>query len=398
MLLKNCRFVLTQDVERRVLENVDILVEGERIARIGPGLSAEGHQVIDCSKRVVMPGLINVHGHATMNFLRGVCDDAELQDWLKAVVPKERVATGEELCASARSAIVEMLRSGTTTCAEFYDPVEPFLQEARAAGIRAVLFPRLEEAKKLIAEFEQAPLSLITWGVSGHSIYRSTKEQLQEIAAFAKERGILKGMHIAETRTERFECKNKFGKLPVEYLEQIGWLDDKTLLAHAIWLTKGEVRILSKHQTRVSHNPVSNMKLASGGVAPVPEMHEAGVVVGLGTDSVASNNNLDLFEEMKVAGLLHKHHRWDPKAMPVQKLLDMATIDAAQCLHLQDRVGSIEQGKKADLITLDLSRPKLQPTDRDNLKSNLVYAASGDDVAEVFVAGRLKVKKREGIN
>lgn len=383
MLLKSCRYIVTQNPARDILEGYDIRVEGGSIKEIGKGLSGEG---VDCSNRIVMPGLINLHGHYGMHLLKGVCDDEQLMQWLGIVMPKEQeLRDDNKLSESAKIACEEMLLTGTTTIADGYWPMEPLIAAVDKSGIRAVFFTVLDELKKIKFEHPR-----ITWGVAAHSIYHTSLDDLQKAHAYATEHDIFKTIHIAETRKERFDSQKKFGKLPVEYLEEIGWLDGNTLLAHAVWVTKGEIKILKKHDVKVAHCPISNMKLASGGVMPLPEMKEEGVCVGLGTDSVVSNNNLDMFEEMKVTGLLHKHHRWDARTAPQQYILDMATINGAKCLGMEDSIGSLEVGKKADIITLNVDSPRLKPI--NNVLSTVIYSAQGGDVSEVLVDGKLLVR------
>src|SRR3989344_7901085 len=353
MLLKNCRFIITQDPSRRILENHDIHIVGSKIAAIGKDLKVRDAEVIDCSNKAVLPGLINTHGHHSMGLLRGICDDEELKDWLARVIPKEAAMTKEQFHLAARNAIEEMISSGTTTFVEMYGLIGPLFEETKKSGLRAVMMPVLsDKLGHMTADLKKVESiitknihgsPLITWSIAAHSIYACSEKLLNDIAHVANELNISKGMHIAETRQERFDCQRDKGCLPIEYLEKIGWLDSKTLLTHAVWLTKGEIKILKKYDVRISHCPISNMKLASGGVMPLPEMQQEGVIVGLGTDSVASNNNLDLFEEMKVTGLLHKHHRWDPTTAPVQMILDMATIDGAKCIGLDKEIGSIDR-------------------------------------------------------
>ena len=338
LILKNCKYVVTQNVARDVLENVDIAVKDDVIVEIGHGLT--GDTEIDCSNKIVMPGLINTHTHIGMHSLRGVCDDEELHAWLDKVVAKEKGFTPADIQQNAEKACEEMLLSGTTTFVEMYAPVDPVIAGVKKYGIRAILCPvvydflgnvgaQLTKAKQLIDSFTHP---LITLGFGAHSIYACDEKTLVAIKEYAKTKNLLTPIHVAETRKERFDCFDKHKKLPVEYLENIGFLDNKTLLVHSIWITKGEVRVAARNNVAISHCPVSNMKLSSGGVMPLMEMFDEKVIVGLGTDSVASNNNMDMFKEMMICGLLHKQHRWDPKVAPVQKLLDLATVDAAAAL------------------------------------------------------------------
>ncbi len=401
IVLKNCRFVVTQNKDREILEHVDIQIEKNKIKKIGKNISLKKNErYIDCSNKIILPGLINIHTHIGMHSLRGICDDEELPTWLAKVVAAEKKFSAKDIEDNAAHACEEMLCSGTTTFIEMYMPIEPVLKAVQRYKIRAVLCPviygllgnvqkQLTAAKKVIDGFSHP---LITLGIAGHSIYACDKETLMAIKSYAKTKNLLTPIHIAETRKERFDCFDKHQKLPAEYLAGIGFLDRRTLLVHSIWLTKGEVRIIAQHHATVAHCPVSNMKLSSGGVTPLMEMFEEHVVVGLGTDSVASNNNMDMFKEMMIAGLLHKHHRWDPRAIPVQKLLDMATIDGAKAICMEKDIGSLEEGKKADIITIAIGSNHW-PLQKENVLSHLVYATNGKCVEVALVDGRVAVKR-----
>lgn len=405
IILKNCRFVVTQNNKREILEDIDIEIQNKKIKKIGKNIKSKNAgknpEIIDCSNKIILPGLINMHTHIGMHSLRGICDDEELPKWLEKVVTAEKKFSPKQIQENAEAACREMLLSGTTTFVEMYTPLEPVLAGVQQYQIRAILCPvifgflgdvktQLESAKKLIGQFSS---SLITIGLGAHSIYTCNKETLIAIKEYAKTKKLLTPIHIAETRKERFDCFDKHKKLPVEYLAEIGYLDQRTLLVHSIWLTKGEVRVIAQHGAAVAHCPVSNMKLSSGGVTPLMEMFEDGVVVGLGTDSVASNNTMDMFKEMMICGLLHKHHRWDPKTAPVQKLLDMATLDGAQALGMEKEIGSLEEGKKADIITVGIGANHW-PASKETVVSHLIYATNGNSVADVFVDGNIAVRNK----
>lgn len=403
MLLKNCRFLVTQNEKREIFEYVDIEIEGNTIKRLGRNLKGKPKgKTLDCSDKIVMPGLINTHTHIGMHSLRGICDDEELPLWLEKVVAAEKKFTPKQIQQNAEQACKEMLLSGTTTFVEIYNPVEPILLGVKKDSIRAVLCPviygflgnakeQLAHAKKLIDGFSHP---LITLGLSAHSIYTCDEQTLKDIKYYAHRKNLLTPIHLAETRKERFDCFDKHKKLPAEYLASLGFLNDKTLLVHSIWLTKGEVRLIAQHKSSVAHCPVSNMKLSSGGVTPLMEMFEEGVVVGLGTDSVASNNSMDLFKEMMICGLLHKQHRWDPKAAPVQKLLDMATIDGAAAIGMHKEIGSLEVGKKADIICLAIAENHW-PLAKKNVLSHLVYSTTGRNISTVIVDGKVVVQGKK---
>jgi len=417
MLLTNCRYVITQDKNREILENADILIQDCKIKSIIKSIAKNtnendvknsnkvitSNKIIDCSDKIVMSGLINMHTHIAMHSLRGICDDEELDIWLKKVVNEEKKFDETKIKENCVNAVNEMINYGTTTFVDMYYPIKPVIDAVKKTNIRAVLAPSIYnfvgEEKKQFNEIkwlleknnekcnsEKNDCNLIKLAYGLHSIYACSEEMLKKVKKNAKDNLIL--IHIAETRKERVECLKKNGKLPIEYLNSIGFLGENVIVIHAIWLTKGELDLINKAKTKVVHCPVSNMKLASGGVMPLTEMHNRNIIVGLGTDSVASNNNLDMFEEMKVCGLLHKQHRWDATVAPVQKIIDMATIDAARILNMD--IGSIEIGKKADIITLKIEN-NLYDTNKKNILSNIVYNASGHNVCDVIINGE-KVK------
>lgn len=405
MLLKKCRFVVTQNEKREVLEHVDIEIEGNSIKRIGKNLKSKTKgKDLDCSDKIVMPGLINTHTHIGMHSLRGICDDEELPLWLEKVVAAEKKFTAKQIEQNSEHACKEMLRTGTTTFVEMYTPIKPVLSAVKKQQIRAVLCPviygslgnakeQLASAKKLIDGFSHP---LITLGLGAHSIYTCDEQTLKDIKYYSHRKNLLTAIHLAETRKERFDCFDTHKKLPAEYLASLGFLNEKTVLVHSIWLTKGEIRVISQHKSAIAHCPVSNMKLSSGGVTPLMEMFEENIFVGLGTDSVASNNSMDMFKEMMICGLLHKQHRWDPKAAPVQKLLDMATIDGAAAIGMNREIGSLEVGKKADIVCLDIAENHW-PLLKENVLSHLVYSTTGRNVSTVFVDGKIVLKEKKFI-
>ncbi len=395
MLLKNCRFIVTQNKSREILEHTDVLIENGIIRKIGKTLT--GSPKIDCKNKIVLPGLINCHTHIGMQSLRGICDDKELSDWLSLVISAEKKLTEKKIYENAIQACREMLASGTTSFCDMYYPVKPILRAVEKMHMHALLSPTIfaaigtekKQFKETILLMKKYQSNhLITIGFGPHSIYGATEKSLELIRRESDILQARKNIHIAETRKERVECFEKHKLLPVQYLEKIGFLDNKTILAHAVWLTKGELSLIAKAEAMVVHCPTSNMKLAGGGVMPLREMQNLGIVVGLGTDSVASNNSLDMFSEMKMCGLLQKHHYWDPTMAPVQMILDMATINGAKILGKEKEIGSLEVGKKADIVVLEIGE-HLMPLTVRNVVSAIVYSAKGSDVRCTIVEGKV---------
>lgn len=399
MILRNCLLVATQDKKRQVMQNVDVLLSGNKIKKIGKNIKVDTDTcVLDCKGKIVMPGLINAHTHLPMGLLRGLAEDKELHLWLKQVVARERKLSLTELKEGALLGCNESLRFGTTSVADMYEPIEATIDAAKS-GIRTFLFPAFptismrERGKDTVRSISLPKVKEnMTIGLGPHSIYSCSEKTLIKINEYAKKHGLLKMIHLAETREEQYECKKKHGLLPLQYLDNISFLDERTILVHAVWLTKEELRLIAKRKSSVVHCPASNMKLASGGVMPFKEMMAARVNVALGTDSVVSNDNLDMFEEMKFAALLHKHHYWDARIADAQTVLDMATINGAKALHRRD-LGVLEEGKIADIITLNIP-DYVGEVSAKNLARYLVYSASGSDVCDVIVDGKLVIEKK----
>jgi 5-methylthioadenosine/S-adenosylhomocysteine deaminase len=399
MLLQNCRYVVTQNGDREILEHVDILIEGNSIIEIGKGLARKHpkEKAIDCSERIVMPGLINCHTHLGMSGLRGISDDKELGEWLKDIIDGEHALSKKELEDGATLGLREALRTGTTTIVDHYWD-QAVLKAADDAGARVFFFQDFFIAARKSVDIEgtmpKSDSSRITIGIAPHSIYGTDRHFLSRAREYATKHGRMLHIHVAETRKERVECKQQHNMLPIEYLEHLSFLGPDVMLAHMIWVTKGELDTVARRGASVVHCPQSNMKLAGGGTMPLLEMRERGITVALGTDSTASNNSLDMFREMHVAALLHKYHYWDPTAADAQFVLDMATLNGAKALHRND-LGSIEAGKTADIIMLDTTDENLQPLGKERIISHLVYAANGMNVSEVIVDGRLLLRNKK---
>ncbi len=397
LLLKG-GLIVTQDPARRILHG-DVLVEGNRIAAVGE-VSSSADQVIECNGCAVLPGLINGHQHAANTLLRGLADDVPLEEMLQKSFAVDAKFTRRDVQIGALLGCVEMLRSGTTSFQDLFYWEDEVARAAREAGIRGFLsWVTLDEAfttqhgnpvrnaEAFVTKHKGDPLVTPSVGVQG--VYVASEETFHRSKEAADRHGVRLHAHLSETRKEVYDHVAKTGMRPAEWLEKIGFLGPSLNVAHGVWLTLNEVRALARAGVSVTHCPVSNMKLASGGVAPVPEMREAGVPVALGTDSALSNNTADLFAEMKTAALLHKATRWDAKVLPAQVALDLVTIDAARALGVAAQLGSVEVGKLADLAVVSLRGPHTTPSYAANVISHLVYSSRGSDVQVTVVDGRV---------
>jgi 5-methylthioadenosine/S-adenosylhomocysteine deaminase len=384
-------------------------VKGGRINALGPGDPPQirAWRCLNGHGGLAMPGLVNSHTHAAMALFRGLADDLPLKAWLEQYIfPAEGKWVNEEFVYwGTLLAIIEMIRSGTTTFVDGYFFGEHMARAVGQSGMRSLLgqgildFPTpdslspSEALKKTEAFIEiHARSSLVRPTLFAHSVYTCSPNLLRQCRDLADRHGVPLIIHLAETKNEIEEVSRKYGKSPVNHMENLGLLSPSLIACHCVWLTEAEIDLLARRGVKVVHNPESNMKLASG-VAPVPELLARGVTVGLGTDGCASNNNLDLFQEMDSAAKLHKVHRLDPTVMPSSVVLEMATLGGARVLGLEKEIGSLEVGKKADIIILDLNRPHLQPV--YNIVSQLVYSAVGADVRDVIIDGKLVMHDRQ---
>ncbi len=400
--------VLTMDDSDTIIQNGAIAVSGGKITSVGPSVetrSLTASQRIDAHGGIIMPGLVNTHTHLPMSLFRGFADDLPLSVWLNEYmfVAEQKYLNPKSVKIGTLLSCAEMMLSGTTTCCDGYFFENQVAEAVQEAGIRAVLghgvidFPapgapdpsqNLQNVE-IFMETWQSRSKFITPSVFCHSAYTCSAETLKKAKAAAANRGLLFQIHVAETRTELDEIKSKHGVSPIGYLDRIGILDEQTLLVHAVWIDADDIEKIARWGAKISHNPESNMKLASG-IAPIPDLLATGVTVGLGTDSCASNNNLDLFSEMDVAAKVHKVTRFDPTVMNAQSVVKMATIDGAKAIGLEDRIGSIEPGKEADLIILDSMKPHLVPM--YNPMSQITYAVCGSDVRDVVIGGKVVVR------
>ncbi len=404
--------VLTMNAERRIIEDGAVAVRGDVIVAVGSRASVEAKyssaQAVNAGGKLVLPGLINGHTHVPMTLLRGLKDDVTLEEWLtKFIFPAEARNVNEEFVRwGTRLAAAEQIRGGITTFADMYYFEDAIAEETKAAGMRAVLgetildFPApdnknnpamLEYAEKFLKRWQGD--QLIHAAVAPHSIYTDSEQTLRDSAALARKYNAPILIHVAETRKELNDSREKNGTTPVQYLEKLGILGPDVLAAHCIWVDEADRKILAKRQVGCVHNPSSNMMLASG-VAPVNEERAAGIAVGLGTDGPAgSNNDLDLMEEMDLAAKLQKITKMDPQALGAKAVVEMATIEGARALHMDKEIGSLEVGKKADLILIGLDAPNAVPM--YDLYAQLAYALKGSDVETVIIGGRVVMRDRK---
>jgi len=402
--------VVTMDAQKRVIEDGAVAVRGDTIVGVGPRTEIEAQfdatKIIDARGTLILPGLINGHAHAAMSLFRGIADDLALDEWLqKYIFPAEaRNVTEDFVTWGTRLGVLEMLRGGITTYADMYYFEDAVARATKEAGMRGVLgetiidFPAPDN-KTLAQTFQytQEYLShwkgdtLITPAVAPHSIYTCSEKTLQDSAALARRNGAPILIHIAEAPFELQQSREKHGATPVAYLERIGLLGPDVVGAHCVWVNAADVATLAHFGVGCINNPSSNMKTAAG-VMPVIDMLAAGEPVGLATDGAASNNSQDLFEEMDLAAKLQKITRMDPRALPAEQVVEMATIGGARALHLDKQVGSLETGKKADFILIDTSTPHATPM--YNVYSELVYALKASDARTVVIAGRLVMEDR----
>ncbi len=403
--------LLTMDDAMSVIHDPVIGIRGGKIAfaEKGPGPAAGciALETLDADGCLILPGLVNTHTHAPMVCFRGMADDLPLMDWLQHhIFPAEaKIMNADTVFHGATLAVAEMLLSGTTTFADGYFFESRVAQAASCAGIRAVAAEgfidfappdagtvrrHVRKAESFIREWIGS--ELITPAVFCHSPYACAPRTLRSLKDCADAAGVPFFIHLSETREEVRNILEGEGLSPVRYLDRLGVLNESTVAVHCVWLDDGEIEILADRGVRVSHLPESNMKLACG-IAPVPRMLARNVKVGLGTDGCASNNDLDMLREMDTAAKLHKLALLDPTVLPDTAVLRMATRGGAEALGLDGVIGSIEKGKKADLILIDTRRPHLTPL--YNPYSHIVYAASGDDVITSVIGGRIVVRDRK---
>ncbi|WP_073152635.1 amidohydrolase [Seinonella peptonophila] len=393
-----------------VIESGALGIEEDQIIYTGkkpsPEELAKYDEVVDVKGKIILPGFINTHGHAAMTLLRGYGDNLPLQEWLEDKVwPMEARFTDEHVAAGTALAIVEMIRSGTTCFLDMYDHMDAVAQEVEKSGIRAVLSrgvigfdseevqrAKLQDAVTFARTWNNAADKRITTMLAPHSAYTCSPKLITQFIDRAAEFSIPLHTHLSETAREVEQNVQMYGERPVKHLESLSFFDFPCIVAHAVHLTDEEIQILANHQVKIAHNPRSNLKLGSG-IAPIMQMMKAGIRPGLATDGASSNNRLNMLDEIQLVALIHKGYLQESEAISAYQALQMGTVYGAESVFLEKKIGTLEIGKQADFITIDTSRPNMQPT--HNHISNVVFAATSEDISDVYVDGKALLKERK---
>ena len=401
---------LLLDSKNTLLDRASVVVHEDEIVAVGHTEKItkqyKAKKTITAEDSLIMPGFVNCHTHAAMTCFRGIADDLELTDWLNNYIfPDEAKFVNKELAYwGSLLAAAEMIKSGTTTFCDMYIFEDETARAAKASGIRCLIgevlfdFPSpnfkttaegIAYTRMLIEKWKDDHLINII--IEPHSLYTCSTPLLIEVKALSENYHLPIGLHLLENATEKKQLEEKFGKSAVSFLKDIGYLDEQLIAFHCVYFSEEDIKLFADHGCKISHNPASNMKLASG-VAPISRMQAAGITVGLGTDGCASNNNMDMIKEMGTAARLHKVARLDPTLMNAKTVVRMATIEGAKVLGMEKKIGSLEAGKKADIIIIGLNEPHLTPLYSEY--SHLVYAASGADVDTVIINGKVVMENR----
>ena len=402
--------IVTCDQDFHVYLDGILAVKESKIVYVGQDnqeILKQADQIIDYQGAWIMPGLVNCHTHSAMTGLRGIRDDSNLHEWLEDYIwPAEDQFTPEMTTKAVKEALTEMLQSGTTTFNDMYNPngvdIAEIYEAVKASKMRCYFSPTLFSSDvettaetiartraiiEIIKDYQDPNFKVM---VAPHSPYSCSRDLLEASLELAKEENIPLHIHVAETQEESGIILKRYGKRPLAFLDDLGYLDHKAVFAHGVELNEAEITRLADSQVAIAHNPISNLKLASG-IAPVVQLQKAGVPVGIATDSVASNNNLDMFEEGRTAALLQKMKSGDASQFPIETALKALTIEGAKVLGMADEIGSLEVGKQADFLVIQpQGKIHLQP--QENMLSHLVYAVKSSDVDDVYIAGEPVVK------
>jgi len=405
ILIKDAIILKQENINGKIIQSgkkESLLIENDKIVEISPKIDSIAiDKIIDGTNKILMPGLVNTHTHISMNLFRGFADDMELDTWLNDHIwPMEAKLNGEYCYIGALLAQIEMIKSGTTTFNDMYFSMEDVAKSVEKSGIRGCLSygmidfgdqdkreNEFRENISLIKKCNNTANGRIKTFFGPHSTFTTSKELLEKVRYEANKYNVGIHIHMNETQKEIKDVVEATGKRPFEYLNDIGFLNSDVIAAHGVWLSKEEIAIIKERNVKISHNPCSNMKLSSG-ISPVAELLANDICVSIGTDGAASNNNLDMFEEMKFASLLQKVNTMNPKALPADEVINMATINGAKSLGLESDIGSLEVGKYADMVLVDINSPNLTPMS-NQIASNLVYAANGSNIHTTICNGEI---------
>ena len=400
LLIKNAYLLdMVGDVPN--IRKTDILVVDNRIAKIEENIEESEAQVIDAKENVVMPGLVNTHTHLAMSIFRGYKDDKKLMDWLEnAIFPVEDKLQPDDIYWNSYLSCIELIKSGTTTFNDMYFRMDKTIEAAEESGLRAVIAwcitdTSIKDKITRTREYHEKynhPNSKIKVYVSAHAPYSCSPDTIQLCVDLAKELETGLHIHLSETLEEDKIIRERYGKTGTEYLYDLQAFDVPVVLAHGIYISDSDIEILKNIRGGISHNPISNCKLSSG-VCDVIKLRKNGINVGLGTDGIGSTTTLDMFEEVKTAAYLQKINTMDPTSIKAYDILKMATIEGAKVLQLENEIGTVEVGKKADLIIINKDKTHLYP--ENDLCTNLVYSANGADVDTVIVDGKILMQNRK---
>ncbi len=407
LLIKNATLV-TMDENRGVINSGDLLIENNIIKAISPGTGEVpgDTEIISGKDRVVIPGLINLHNHAAMTLFRSYADDYPLMEWLtKKIFPAEAKLTEEDVYWGTALALLEMIRGGTTTFVDMYYFMEQTARACQESGIRALLsqvfigsenshkgFNSLEDAIKFIENWQGEDNGRIQPILGPHALYTCPPDFLKRVLKETEHLGTLIHIHLSESRYEVEETLKQYNKTPVALMDEMGMFERHVLAGHCVHLNDQDIDILSSRRVGISHNPCSNLKLGNG-IAPLKQLLDKNACVGLGTDGAASNNNLDMFEEIKLSSLLQKGTQEDPTIIPAYTAFSLATRGGARALNMEGKLGVIKEGARADLAIINFRQPHLQP--HNDPIANLVYSASASDVETVIVEGKILYHRGE---
>lgn len=400
--------IVTIDKKGTIFKNGGIAISKDKIIYIGENKDVEekydADKIINAKNKIVMPGFINAHTHLAMTIFRGIADDIKLSDWLnKYIFPAEqKFATPEIVTLGSELAMLELIHGGTTCFNDMYYYQEKTAEVAKKIGVRGIInegiidFPvsnsknsneGIDYSRNLLEKYKND--ELISVGVAAHSPYTCSSDLIQKTKQLADEYNTIYHIHVAETKWEFDTITEKYNTTPVQYLENLGVLSESTVAAHCVWLTEKDIEILHKRNVGVAHNPECNMKISSG-VAPIPKLLDSKIKVGLGTDGAASNNNLNLIQEMHTMALLHKLNTMNPTVLDAETVVRIATIGSAEVLGKADIIGSLEVGKKADIICIDKTFANVIPL--YNVYSAIVYSLLGNEVSDVIINGKIIMK------